>query len=542
VQATAVAEICRHLDGLPLAVELAAARTAHLSPAEIADRLNDRFRLLRATAADVAHHRTLEAAIDWSYELLGEPERVTLRRLSVFAGPCTLAAAESVCGGDGVESDDVFDHLASLIDKSLVVADSSGPVTRYSLLETVREYASARLAEDARELDATTERHCRWFTAVAAGSESSFAAVMLPDFVDDATRHALPHGMIVAPDPAFIEGADLEAALAWALDRDVRSAVWLFGSLRLRWTNFEGLQRALAVGDRLLARAHELHVEEWLTLTVALANLRAFAGQFADCFDMCGSVLDNPASASVPGLRAAALVAQGVAAQSTRKGVPDELLRRAIELAEAEHHPIAAAVARIQLGDYLVVLGRTDEATRLLDAGLAEPQLPLADRANALVSRTVCALVAGEVDQALASVTDAQRLSAGMLSNDVFLHAFLALALAAAGEPQGAADALREAIALQRRQRIPLLDADTLVIAGAVHHLNGDHGKGARLLGAARAAFEPYQSWRAPYGGALYVHFGGRVRAALDPEEYERERATGKAMTVDDAFADATAP
>ncbi|WP_055572692.1 ATP-binding protein, partial [Streptomyces prasinopilosus] len=143
----ACAEICRRLDGLPLAIELAAARLRMLTPRQIADRLDDRFRLLTSGSRTVRpRQQTLRAVVDWSWELLDDAERDVLRRLSVFAGGCDLAAAEAVCGPA------VLDGLGSLVDKSLVVADppadgARGDGMRYRLLETVAEYASERLDE-----------------------------------------------------------------------------------------------------------------------------------------------------------------------------------------------------------------------------------------------------------------------------------------------------------------------------------------------------------------------------------------------------------
>ncbi|MDH6626900.1 putative ATPase/DNA-binding SARP family transcriptional activator [Streptomyces sp. LBL] len=146
----ACGEICRRLDGLPLAIELAAARLRMLTPRQIADRLDDRFRLLTSGSRTVLpRQQTLRAVVDWSWELLDEGERDVLRRLSVFAGGCDLAAAEAVCGPA------VLDALGSLVDKSLVVAAPSGDgEMRYRLLETVAEYARERLDETGRRAEA----------------------------------------------------------------------------------------------------------------------------------------------------------------------------------------------------------------------------------------------------------------------------------------------------------------------------------------------------------------------------------------------------
>ncbi|MFF4950214.1 ATP-binding protein [Streptomyces chattanoogensis] len=158
--AAACAEICRRLDGLPLAIELAAARLRLLSPRGIADRLDDRFRLLTSGSRTLLpRQQTLRAVVDWSWELTDEPERGVLRRLSVFAGGCDLAAAEEVCAGEGVDGRDVAALLGSLIDKSLVVAaPAPDGAMRYRLLETVGEYAGERL-DEAGERARTERRH-----------------------------------------------------------------------------------------------------------------------------------------------------------------------------------------------------------------------------------------------------------------------------------------------------------------------------------------------------------------------------------------------
>src|SRR5262249_41289423 len=139
--AHAVAQICQRLDGIPLALELAAARVKLLTVDQIAERLDDRFRLLTGgSRTALPRHQTLRAAIDWSYDLLAEPERTLLRRLSVFAGGWTLEAAEAVCADENLAADAVLELLAHLVDKSLVLVEESGEgEVRYRLLETMRQ-------------------------------------------------------------------------------------------------------------------------------------------------------------------------------------------------------------------------------------------------------------------------------------------------------------------------------------------------------------------------------------------------------------------
>ncbi|MFD7320949.1 BTAD domain-containing putative transcriptional regulator [Streptomyces sp. NPDC059875] len=174
----ACAEICRRLDGLPLAIELAAARLRLLTPRQIADRLDDRFRLLTSGARTVLpRQQTLRAVVDWSWDLLDAPERAVLRRLSVFTGGCDLEAAESVCGTRPTDPNDVpavpdaLDVLGSLVDKSLVVAAPTDDGTmRYRLLETVAEYAGERLDEEG-ERAAVERRHLVHYRELARATD-----------------------------------------------------------------------------------------------------------------------------------------------------------------------------------------------------------------------------------------------------------------------------------------------------------------------------------------------------------------------------------
>jgi len=162
-----VAEICRRLDGMPLAIELAAARARALSVREIAQRLDDRFRLLTAGSRTAPlRQQTLAATVDWSYNLLSHSERSVLQRLAVFAGGCTLTAAEAVCADETVYTGEVMDVLAHLVDKSLVVADQKADSTRYRLLETIRQYALDKL-QLAGDLERVNARHCAFFVVWA---------------------------------------------------------------------------------------------------------------------------------------------------------------------------------------------------------------------------------------------------------------------------------------------------------------------------------------------------------------------------------------
>ena len=233
--AAAVARLCHHLDGLPLAIELAASRVAVLPVTAIADRLDDRFRLLvGGSRTALSRQQTLKATLDWSYNLLTEPQRRVLRALSVFVGGAPLEAAEIVCPGAGVAPGDVLLLLGELVNQSLVTLDDADAEPRYRLLETVREYGRDRLVERG-EREATEAAHATWALALADRAE---AALPGPDWQASLAQLELDHD-------------NLRAALDRSLSADVDRALRLVASMWQSWL-WHGY---LAEGRRLLGRA-----------------------------------------------------------------------------------------------------------------------------------------------------------------------------------------------------------------------------------------------------------------------------------------------
>ncbi len=243
--APAVAQICSRLDGIPLAIELAAVRLKSMPLEVILARLDDRFRLLiGGSRVALPRQQTLRAMIDWSYALLSPSEQALLKRLSVFRGGCSLEAAEAVCCGGGIESVDVLDLLSRLVDKSLLSLDEKG---RYRVLETVRQYGVERLAESEDALGAH-DCHLRYLLRLAEQAEPEIRG---PDQVTWLAR-------------LDAEVDNLRAALSWGLERDpeaamrLAAALWRYWDLRtcsLEATDW--LQKALAhAGEmRTVARA-----------------------------------------------------------------------------------------------------------------------------------------------------------------------------------------------------------------------------------------------------------------------------------------------
>ena len=215
----AVIDICRRVDGIPLAVELAAARVPFLTVRQIAARLDDQLGLLthgRRTA--VPRHRTLQATLDWSHNLLAEPERALLRRLAVFAGGWTLEAVEAVCCGDGLDRAEILDLLSRLVDASLVIVEERAGEARYRLLEPVRQYAFERLRATTEEA-AARDRHAAWCLTLTEGADPALWPSLRPGW-----REWLR-----------VERDNLRAALAWCLDHDPPTGLRLASQLGWWW-------------------------------------------------------------------------------------------------------------------------------------------------------------------------------------------------------------------------------------------------------------------------------------------------------------------
>ena len=276
--AAPVAAAVRRLDGIALAIELAAARLAAMTPAELARRLQRGFAVLGAgRRGTLPHHQTLRATIDWSYQLLTEPEQQLLARLAVFAGGCTLNAAETVCGGNGNHPDTVFGLLASLVARSLVVAEEHGPETRYRLLETIRQYGEERL-DGAGETERWRARHADYYVR----------------FLKQIRHHDRREEVFWAVRLSA-EQDNLLAAWSWAIDtRNVDTAFSILAGFAPRelWFKYPlvldgeaalelpgaaahpGYALALAVSARFVSNRADVTVTEELCRGAAEANQR----------------------------------------------------------------------------------------------------------------------------------------------------------------------------------------------------------------------------------------------------------------------------
>jgi predicted ATPase len=208
-----VEDICRRLDGLPLAVELAAARLRALPLATVAERLDDRFRLLTGGARTaLPRQQTLRAVVDWSYDLLFEDERHLFARLAAFTGGCDLAAAEAICADDQVPAGEILDVLSRLVDKSLVTGPGAGGGARFSQLQTLWQYGRDRLGESG-EADAMRARHGAYYRQMAQDAHEGLRGATGPIWRD---RLASESGNLRAALDWFIATGDADAALSLA--------------------------------------------------------------------------------------------------------------------------------------------------------------------------------------------------------------------------------------------------------------------------------------------------------------------------------------
>lgn len=362
--ASAVAQICRRLDGMPLAIEFAAARVRALSLSEIVDSLHDRFRLLTGgSRTAVRRQQTLRASVDWSHALLSEPERILFRRLAVFLGGFNLDAARSVAASDVAERYQVLDQLSLLVDKSLVVAENTGDQTRYRLLETVRQYALEKLGESG-EADAVRTRHRDHYAAMAShldtpgrlwGKEESFEDVEL-------------------------EIDNLRAAFEWSRENsDIEVAATITSSLQPLWLNGGRIREGLAWFNSILSEENAPRLK-----TTPTVHARALTDKaMLDAWGGISASMDQPQQAlqiareiDDQALLTRALTACGyIAGNGDNPRAAGQYFTEAIGLARAlddkwmlSHIRLWQAQAAIVAGDPTTARAAAEEARDLRDA------------------------------------------------------------------------------------------------------------------------------------------------------------------------------
>ena len=527
--AAAVLEVCHRLDGLPLAIELAASRVKLLSVEQIADRLADRFRLLVGGSRSApARQQTLRATVDWSYQLLAESERRLFERLSVFAGGWALEAAEAVCSGDGVDPGDVLDLLGCLVDKSLVAAEHRGVIERYQFLETIRQYARERLeaSGDTRRVES---RAAQFFVRLAERAEPEMIGPRQAEWLARLER----------------EHDNFRSVLRWGLNGgDVELAVRLAGALRRFWLVHGHFGEGQAWLDQAVARAHQVQ----------------------------------------PVVQAKVLLGGGALAWV--RGAYDRatnLLQMSVEVARVAGEATAMADALNELGNIAGVRGDLAASRMHHEAALAlrRESGDQAGVARSLVNLGAVAYSQG--DPSRAEMLCRESLTAARRAGDTRTVADVLTGLGSLASDRGELDAaqawLEEALQLRRDLHDPGGMAQVISNLGDTALLQGDLHRAATfyaealelardlgdarltaygLVNVARAAAEQKQAWRAARLLAAsnvlcdtvgirwgvpqqrdYDHGLAAARTALGESSFAAAWAEGRALSLDQAVTEA---
>jgi predicted ATPase/class 3 adenylate cyclase/DNA-binding SARP family transcriptional activator len=374
---TSIVQLCRRLDGIPLAIELAAARVRSLGPADLATRIDERFRLLAGgPRTAVERHQTLRRAIDWSYDLLDEIERRALNRLAVFAGSFDLEAAEAVLSGDGIDAGDVLDLVSRLVVKSLVVLEDQDDNTRYRLLETIRSYGLERL-ETCRELETLRRRHAEHYAAFAARAGDGLRG---PEEVSWTAR-------------TDAELDNLRAVVAWSVGTgDVDLALRLVAPFAMAGTRigYASVPWAESVVGLEGAPDHPLFPEVLAWAAYAAAT----AGDFERAFRRADEALARAQVMSLPSSSALRVLVQSsiVAMWCGRHEELARVTARWLELARSSDEGYYLAGALTMSGTVLLLQGGDVERARgMLDEGLV-----VARRVGNPSALAIAASMAGE--------------------------------------------------------------------------------------------------------------------------------------------------
>ena len=526
--AAAVARVCAQLDGIPLAIELAAARLRLLSVAQLADRLDDALGLLvHGSRTVLPRHQTLRGVLDWSHRLLDPPERAVFRRLATFADGWTLEAAEVVCAGEGVAATDVLDVLGRLVDKSLTVAEFGPTGARQRFLEPIRQYAHAHLRA-APEATAAEGRHLGWFLALA---ERAAPELRGPDQGAWLDRLDAEHG-------------NLRAALAGAVARGdgrgvaLAAALWEFWETRGHLSEGRAwLDQVLALGGEPLARARALN---------GLGNLVSDLGDPARAGELYGAALalardlddrstmlsatnnlGNLAMLAGDRPRAAGLYAEALAV--ARDGGDGPRAAAALDN--------LGVVAQAD-GRYAAAAAHHDEARTLYHAagdarGVAAA---LASLGSALWGQGLMDRSAPVLDQALALARELD----DRWSTAVALT-YLGNVCRDAGDPARAATWHREALTLWSEQGVPAGIADALDGLGVTLAATGDARAATRLLAAAAATRATVGAERYPAEQSAVDRTLARLREQLTAPVFDAVWLAAQSDPVAGIVADARA-
>jgi predicted ATPase/class 3 adenylate cyclase len=527
-EAPAVAEMVVRLEGIPLALELAAARMKSMSVTDINARLKDRFKLLTGGGTVLLERQqTLRALVDWSYVLLSVYEKKVLARLSVFMGGFDLAAAEEVCGADPIDSFDVVDLLQSLVEKSLVMLDQREENTRYQVLETIRDYAHEKLQQDG-ELAATAVLHCNHYFVLAKAARDGLRGAEQAQWIWrletelDNVRAAIALALSGGIDPV------IAVKIAVAMQ-----SFWILRGYATEGRKLVAQALALpAVRESDLAQGHALYVGAALAVCQSdydearqmLENCLALRRRLGNPFDVAAT-LSTLSMALLP-------LGDADGARTTEQ--------EALQIFRQIGYRIGEGIGLLHLGQIELDAGHGEAALKYLNDGLAlahvikyqelegdcelhlgELALDADDRSNALShlkrSLTICR-------------------DAGDKRGVARAQWWLGKAELREGDIEGARRSLAAALssfrAFEMREDLVSALGDWSALAAA----EGRIPLAVRLSGAVDAAAERLALWRPPRSAHRWVAHVDSLRAAMPADEFDAARAEGKGWDIDEAL------
>jgi len=542
--ASAATQICYRLDGIPLALELAAARIAVFSPEEIASRLDDRFRLLTGgSRTALERHQTLRALIDWSYDLLSDDERRLFRQLSVFAGGWTFEGAEAVCADL-----DILNLLTQLVNKSLVMVDEQGERTRYRLPETVRQYARDKLFESG-EAEQVRDRHLAFFLQFAETAEPKLRSGEQLEWLERVET----------------EHDNMRTALGWSLESGKSDrALQLAGALYYFWVlrgNFSEMYKwlndALTFAER--KRNEKIAAGKYAPTPVEMAQ-RAKA--------LYGATLSHFGTMDIKRARALVeeslrlwralgdkwwtAVALELAALMASVGLEYEMalgyLEEGVSLAREIDDPWPLAMCLVRMGDALKPRGEAAAAIPFLEEGVA-----VARRVGDKIVLSEGLRELGSIYYAEGNLTEAASLTEEALANARVIGALMSMFLALfqlviisclQNDPAKAKGYCLELWALGKDTGSPFAAVFALITFGLVASFSGESGRGVRLLAAVERLAHQFGLNLGSAEGEpvfrVYKQALEKTEEQLGPAAFQAAWAEGQQMTIEEALALAT--
>jgi predicted ATPase/DNA-binding SARP family transcriptional activator len=531
----ALAAISRRLDGIPLAIELAAARTSSLSIGELARRLDDRFNVLTAgKRTALPRQQTLRATLDWSYELLTPAEQCLLARLAIFMAGATLEAVGTICVDERVPAARVVDLVASLVDKSLVVLDGGTAPARYHLLETTRAYALERLIQNG-EHDRVARRHAEYYLTFAEANDNTWGAtatyVARERFAIEREncRAALTWSIVAANDPAL--GAALIVALRWAFN------AYALNEELVRWCDLA----LIALGPRPQS-AHEAGLQ--LSLAGSMGGMPylplfhyyrgARAGRFLAAAERAAQLL-RPGRDDARRAFVLSLVAMHLLLMDEERAL--SAAEEALAVGRVSGNPIAIAMA-LYASSFAIDRQATPRRIALLTEALeySRTAANLYYPAAILFALGEVAFESGDIPLALSYARESEAVEIGLAPlNRALAHNSCAAYSLALERSDDARTSARYALAIARRIGEPMIAASAFQHVAGVAAARGDAESAVCLLGAsdARRDGAPPRLFTEHYG---YQRTLIRAKHTLPAEQLDRLKAVGYAWSVDRAM------